>query len=163
MEVQPFPFLPLLHNSLYKQNRDKPNTCFTSYCRDHIDIVCWIVKCCVLASICPSPETPRERHVCCGSLPPMLRPTANLQVMVLSGKKLRALGSESILPILEMVTELAMRRWLVILQGLVWGQFSFSSYSLSVFLSLSLLLFIPMSKCCLFLAAFPFCSGADPK
>lgn len=40
----------------------------------------------------------------------MLRPTANLQVMVLSGKKLRALGSESILPILEMVTELAMRR-----------------------------------------------------
>lgn len=73
------------------------------------------------------------------------------------------LAVESILPILEMVTELAMRRWLVILQGLVWGQFSFSSCSLSVFLSLLLLLFIPMSKCCLFLAAFPFCSVADPK
>lgn len=79
------------------------------------------------------------------------------------GRSWGHLAVESILPILEMVTELAIRRWLIILQGLVWGQFSFSSSSLSVFLSLLLLLFIPMSKCCLFLATFPFCSGSDPK
>lgn len=154
--MQPFP------NTLYKQNRDKPNICFTRHCRDHIGILCWLVKCCVLVSICPSSETARERHVCCGSY---LLCSGPLWIWS-NGPQERSWGHlavESILPILEMVTELAMRRWLVILQGLVWGQFSFSSCSLSVFLSLLLLLFIPMSTCCLFLAAFPFCSVADPK
>lgn len=100
---------------------------------------------------------------CCGSYLLCSGPMWICKWWSSQGRGWGHLAVDSILPIVEMVRELAMRRWLVILQGLVWGQFSFSSCSLSVFLSLSLLLFIPMSKCCLFLAAFPFCSGTDPK
>lgn len=87
----------------------------------------------------------------------------NLQVMVLSGKKLRALGSGKNLAHSGDGERIGNEEVTGHSEDLVWGQFSFSSSSLSVFLSLSLLLFIPMSKCCLFLAAFPFCSGTDPK
>lgn len=69
MEVQLFPFPTSLHNILNKQNRDRINT-------SHATAGITVVFCEVL-----------------WELSCMLRPTGNLQVKVLSGKKLRALGS----------------------------------------------------------------------
>lgn len=134
-----FSFPPPSLIPLIKKNRDKTNT---SQATTGITVV--FVRCCGSYLLCSGPLW------ICKWWSSQERSWGHLAV-------------ESILPIVEMVRELAMRRWLVILQGLVSGQFSFSSCSLSVFLSLLLLLFIPMSKCCLFLAAFPFCSGTDPK
>lgn len=69
MEVQLFPFLIPLHNTLNKQNRDRRNT---SQATTGITVV--------FSEVLWAQSS-------------MLRPNVNLQAMVLSGKKLRALGS----------------------------------------------------------------------